>query len=50
TVISRIPDLHPIIFPCLIRTFGCPIHVSSPLSIRIPAPLHIHIHTPMSRS
>ncbi|KAG1797137.1 uncharacterized protein HD556DRAFT_1466784 [Suillus plorans] len=44
TVISRIPDLHPTIFPRLIRTFGHPIHVSSPLSIRIPAPLHIHIH------
>ncbi|KAG1802731.1 uncharacterized protein HD556DRAFT_1437795 [Suillus plorans] len=43
-VISRIPDLHPTIFPRLIRTFGHPIHVSSPLSIRIPAPLHIHIH------
>ncbi|KAG1796144.1 hypothetical protein EV424DRAFT_1547225 [Suillus variegatus] len=28
-VISRIPDLHPTIFPRLIRTFGRPIHVSS---------------------
>ncbi|KAG1792514.1 uncharacterized protein HD556DRAFT_1444508 [Suillus plorans] len=49
-VISRIPDLHPTIFPRLIRTFGRPIHVSSPLPIRIPAPLYIHIRTSTSRS
>ncbi|KAG1790241.1 uncharacterized protein HD556DRAFT_1446377 [Suillus plorans] len=46
TVISRIPDLHPTIFPRLIRTFGHPIHVSSPLSIRIPA----HISTRLIRT
>ncbi|KAG1785098.1 uncharacterized protein HD556DRAFT_1451062 [Suillus plorans] len=49
-VISRIPDLHLTIFPRLIWTFGHPIHVSSPLPIRIPAPLYIHICTSTSRS
>ncbi|KAG1849369.1 hypothetical protein C8R48DRAFT_778608 [Suillus tomentosus] len=49
SVISRIPDLHPIIFPRLIRTFGCPIHVSSthpdPCTSAHPHP-HVHVQIP----
>ncbi|KAG2048540.1 hypothetical protein BDR06DRAFT_962509 [Suillus hirtellus] len=49
TVISRIPDLRPIIFPRLIRTFGCPIHVSSthpdPCTSVHPY-LHVHVQIP----